>query len=270
MTDSDKQVEPERSQYGRALPIGLVACVAIVGFWEYMSHRSLRPYDDYAIRIESFSGFTWSQESWMVTDITVPSDDPTAPTMLSFAIESREWPPAILRLTHGYNMPECMQIKKYGIEMLGDRRHAGGCQLWQLVSDVQVTSVWTTAMIRSSDLTVTDVDTREMPFPRVISGENANWVPRGVTMQSLRHPVRGLRAFLQNRWNASRSDLATFLKLRRPAMASGEILTVVINMNLPQSAAGTDSAASIEHIIEVNYAFLDRLRAWRAEHPDAW
>lgn len=267
----DGTEDPRTSGKGsRLLPAGLILCVAVVGFWEYMSHRSLRPYAEYRIRIESFAGFQWDRRAWKITDITVASDDPTAPTMLSFAVESREWPPAILRLTHGYNMPECMEIKGYQTQLVGDQRAVGGCQLWQIVSDVQVTSVWTTAMISSSDLSITGLDTREMPFPRVLSGENAKWVPRGITWGSLRHPIRGLKAFLADRWNASRSDLGTFLKLRQPAMASDEILTAVINMNLPAKSDDSTRTAALKHIISVNAAFLEELQIWRTRNPDAW
>lgn len=270
MIDNRAAQDSEVERQGRILPVGLILCVLVVGFWEFMSHRSLRPYAEYRIRIETFAGFQWKERPWRITDITMPSDDPTAPTMLSFAIESREWPPAILRLTHGYNMPECMEIKSYATELIGDQRAVGGCQLWQIVSDVQVTSLWTTAMISSADLSVTDVDTREMPFPRVISGENAKWVPRGITWQGLKTPVKSLKLFLSDRWNSSRSDLATFLKLRRPAMASDEVLTVVINMDLPSGSDGTTRIPELEHVIRVNDAFLGALRAWRAQNPDAW
>ena len=255
------------SRRGSWLPVCLIACVCIVGFWEYMSHRNRTSSGPYQITAKKVAGFDFTSDRWKVTDITIGRDDPEVPTLVSYAVESREWPAAIIRLTLGYNMPECMEIKHYDISMIADHRQQDGCQYWQLLSDSGITSAWTTVMLRAEDFALTGTSTSDMAFPRVISGENANWVPRGLTLASLRHPFRNFRAFMVNRWNASRSDLWTFLKLRRGAMPSDEELTVVINMNLPAVTGPDTMSAASAHLQLINHDFLTALHDWRSANP---
>ncbi|MDA1087051.1 MAG: hypothetical protein O2901_08560 [Verrucomicrobia bacterium] len=266
-SNAESPVAPDERRRGSWLPVCLIACVFVVGFWEFMSHRSLQAGGPSRITGKSLAGFAFDSDRWKVTDITVGSDDPSAPTLVSYAVESREWPPAIIRLTLGYNMPECMEIKHYDITMIADHLQRDGCQYWQLYSDSGATSAWTTVMLRSADFAVTGTSTSDMDFPRVISGDNARWVPQGLTLASLRHPIRNFHAFMINRWNASRSDLATFLKLRRPAMPSDEELTVVINMNLPAVAGPDTMSAATAHLQLINRAFLSALQQWRSVNP---
>ena len=253
----------------KLLPICLLACVLTVAFWEYMSHRSLRAFDPYTLTNEQFKGFDPTGEDWILRAEGSIADDPTAPTILSCLMQGRRWPAFVVRLTHGYNMPDCMRLKKYDVVLVEDRRAQSGCQLWRLVSETGTTSVWATAMIQSANMTITDVGTETMPFPRIVSNEDPKWVPRGITRESLRHPISGLRKFMAAKWNASRCDLATFLKLKRPAIASEEILTVVTNMELPEGVSAIDEKQAMEHIAAANRHILAAVHAWWQKRPEA-
>jgi len=149
--------------------------------------------------------------------------------------------PIIIRLVHGYNMRDCMRLKGYKVDLIADYPTAElrtqnseppaslvRVQTWRLTSiSTGDTSIWLTGMLESGDFRQTTVDVRSMAFPRIIGSEDAGWIPRGLTWASLRHPFRNFRLFLRKEWSNARSDLLTFLKLRRPAWASNEMLTLV-------------------------------------------
>ena len=73
----------------------------------------------------------------------------------------------------------------------------------------------------------TDVDTRDMAFPRVGTPDAPGWNPTGLKWSSFRHPIKNLRQVIRARWNTSRCDWMTFLRLKRPAWVSDEVLTLV-------------------------------------------
>jgi hypothetical protein len=100
-------------------------------------------------------------------------------------------------------------------------------QLWRLTSATQESRVWYTTMLRTADFSATAVDTRDMAFPRIGNPDDPSWAPTGLKWSSFRHPIRNLRDFMRAKWNASRSDIWTFLRLRQPAWASDEMLTMV-------------------------------------------
>jgi hypothetical protein len=191
-----------------------------------------------------------------------------------------------VRLVHGYNMCDCMRIKGYTVELLADTRGSGrngetretalsqqpnnpttqqlppNLQVWRLTSGAGDVSVWATSMLRAGDFRKTAVDVRSMAFPRVGVPDDPGWVPRGFTLKGLRHPIRNLRLYLRAKWNSARCDVATFLRLRQPAWASEDMLTLVGTSHYglqpdELSQAGREVVAAL--------SFLHHeLAAWRA------
>ena len=159
---------------------------------------------------------------------------------------NRPTAPLLVRIVHGYNMVDCMRIKQYKVNLISDLRSSASAlrdsgvtsrppasdlrlpaQIWRLTSSSGKVSIWITTMLRTVDFAPTTVDTRDMAFPRIGTPDNPSWAPTGLKWSSLKHPVRNLRNTLNARWNASRCDLPTFLRLRQPAWASDEMLTLV-------------------------------------------
>ena len=103
-----------------------------------------------------------------------------------------------------------------------------------------------------------------MAFPRVGMVDNPNWAPQGFTLSSLRHPVRNLRMLLRAKWNNARGDLWTFLRLKQPAWASDDMLTLVTaSSGLAPSADETQTMAST---IAIHMHMLNELQAWREKN----
>ena len=66
---------------------------------------------------------------------------------------------------------------------------------------------------------------------------------------------------LRAKWNNARCDPLTFLKLRRPAWASNEILTLVSNSS---GAPGEQDEAQVaEHVLAAHSAMFRQFRSWR-------
>jgi hypothetical protein len=290
-----------RSHWARhAVPALLIACVLVVLFWEVMAHRSARPFAPFDLTAADFAGFEPRLAGWQVRPVPVATNDPVEPNI--FALRAVRAGAAYgVRVVHGYNMPMCMKIKGYtteefGVQGSGFRMGEGGeehsesaagipaegsplnpeprtpnleptpearPQLWRVVSSVGDVSVWVTSMIRAGDFRVTAVDCRSMPFPRATVQEDPGWIPRGLSWSSLRHPVAGLRTYLRSRWNTSRSDLATFLRLRQPAWASEELLTLVVYTLGDPLPPGAERAAAAE-ALALHDGLLLELQRWRA------
>ena len=190
-------------------------------------------------------------------------------------------------------MCDCMRIKGYEVELIEDRRLETGDwrlddrssssgippppfpsptindytnnsffphQLWRLTSSTGDVSIWAITMIRAVDFTATDIDTRDMSFPRVGVPDAQGWAPRGLSLKSLRHPIQNGRKFLRAKWNASRCDLLTFLGLRQPAWASDEVLTLVSSMFV--HGAATEEEIT-RHVLNAHASMADEYRAWR-------
>jgi hypothetical protein len=66
--------------------------------------------------------------------------------------------------------------------------------------------------------------------------------------------------YLRSKWNASRSDLLTFLRLRQPAWASDVMLTLVSEYR-GEPLAGDAESAAVAHVLEVHRLFHALLRA---------
>jgi hypothetical protein len=117
-------------------------------------------------------------------------------------------------------------------------------------------------MLRAGDYEPTVDDVRSMPFPRVATPDDPRWKPEGLTWASLRHPIREIRTRLRARWNSSRTDVLTFLRLRRPAWASEELLTLVSCSLTPLEEPAAEEQW-INDLTELQNGFTRSLQAWQ-------
>jgi hypothetical protein len=256
----------------------LVASALLIAFWQIMAHRSARPWEPFELTAADFEVFQLSVQDWDV-ERKPPGNDPLQPDILVLRLTPRDTSatgaaalPVQVRLMHGYNMCDCMRIKGYTVDLVADARRpevgpdAAGpprYQLWRLTSGGGEISLWATSMLRAGDLAMTGIDTRAMAFPRIGTPDDPRWVPEGLTLRSLRHPVRNLRWFLRAKWNNSRTDLLTFLKLRRPAWGSDEILTLV-STAVPGSELAGQQGPVAHRVLAAHTAVYGELRAWKA------
>lgn len=273
----------------------LIACVLVVGFWEFMSNRSHRPLSPFLVTEEDFSGLEPSSAAFVIRRLPV-NRSPIEPNILAFEVRSGlasdgravrldKAEPLMVRVVHGYNMPDCMRIRGYDAALIRDQFRTdrpganqaspsdvpvprGRIQLWRLTSDLGDRHLWASSMIRASDGVVTDGDTRDMPFPRIGTPDDPNWVPRGLHLSSFRHPIRNFRLFLRSRWNSSRSDLATFLRLKQPVWASDELLTV-ITASYAVVGRPEEEEEIGRQVLLVHAFFLDQLEQWGRTRSDA-
>jgi hypothetical protein len=135
-------------------------------------------------------------------------------------------------------------------------------QVWRLTSGAGDVSVWATGIIRAGDFAGTDMDVRDMPFPRIGTPDDPNWAPHGLTWKSLGHPVDNFRKFLNLKWNNSRRDVLVFLGLKQPPWASDEMLTVVAAW-AGVSLKPEDEAKATDTVLGAFAMMLDALRHWK-------
>lgn len=285
----------------RIVPYVLIVCIIIVVVWEFMANRSKNPFRPFDLTAESLVGFKPSAEGWVFYPVTVNSS-PIEPNIIALRVEkvgdSRV--PVYVRLVHGYNMRDCMRLKGYKVELVEDRSSSSSAkasedkedgrqktdvrsqmsevrdpttdkrqqttacrsQIWRLTSRAGDVSIWVTSMLKAGDFSVVDMDVRSMPFPRVSVPDDPGWVPRGVTLASLRHPIDNFNSFLRSKWNNARCDLATFLRLKTPSWASNEILTVVSCSQGP-SVKNDQEGVVLQAVLSAHYLVLSRLQSWR-------
>lgn len=137
-------------------------------------------------------------------------------------------------------------------------------QIWRVTSGAGDVSIWVTSMLKAGDFSFTDVDVRSMPFPRVGVPDDPGWIPRGLTLASMRHPVQNFRQFLRAKWNNSRCDLMVFLGLKTPAWASNELLTLVSACDLSSGDPGKDELVT-SYVVEGHMLMHSCLSSWRAD-----
>ena len=283
-------------------PALLIACTLIVALWLVMARQSGQPFAPFDLTAKDFAGFEPALPGWSVRSIVVSTNDPAEPNIAAFAVTSGEREDGkdsplgtaaptlrtqnpepltirlLARLVHGYNMPMCMKIKGYTVEKWGNLKPETGnlsqkdssssvpCQVWRVTSSAGETSIWATTMIRAGDFAPTRADICSMAFPRVDVADDPRWIPRGFRWADLLHPVAGLRQWARARWNASRTDLLTFLRLRQPAWASEELLTYVTRSVSPEIEADNE-ADMLREEVAVHTRMLEVLREWRtAQH----
>jgi hypothetical protein len=257
----------------------LIVCVVVVGAWEFLANRSRRPFEPFQINQADFKGFVPAAPDWTFTSLPL-YESKLEPNVLAYVGERKggrpsghgeaaAWRgPIMLRLVHGYNMPDCMRIKYFDVQLLQDTRQGGGAwggrrlQIWRLTSSSGDVSVWVTSMLRVGDFSETDLDTRSMAFPRVGTPDEPGWMPVGYRLSMLRHPVQTIRQVIQAKWNSARCDLATFLRLRQPAWASDDLLTLVATSERTGIRPGEEPSA-IAETVAAHEAMYRQLKQWR-------
>ena len=253
-------------------------CVVIVGFWEVMSNRNRAPAAGFELTSEDLRGLVPRSDRWQIHAFPVKTT-PMEPNIAAFQLRTKEQSrnAFLVRLVHGYNMCDCMRIKGYNVELITDTRRdtaseqsedathvashpaPDNLQIWRLTSAGGDVSIWVTAMLRSGDFSQTSVDVRSMAFPRIGIPDDPSWAPRGITLRSLRHPIRNLRLALRAKWNNSRSDAMTFLGLRQPAWASEDILTLVTTSR-GVAVRPNDEKETIDQALAAHTFMLGELR----------
>lgn len=275
MDDSARPAEPAGRGREAAVAVLLVLCVVLVAFWEIMSNRSQRPFAPFALNAASMAEVPLQAPGWTVTRLPI-AYDPVEPNVLALLVRPTKGnaPAALVRLVHGYNMVDCLRIKGSTVELVADTRETGegapaaalgryppGLQLWRVRTSSDRATLTATAMLRAGDFARTSVDTRSMPFPRVDIPDNPGWFPQGLSWRSLRHPIRNGRLFLRAKWNASRTDVLTFLNLRQPHWASEELLTLV-SSSVDAAVPAEQEVAVAEAVIAAHSCVHALLETW--------
>jgi hypothetical protein len=296
-SDQDTTTDGPPSAHRRDAVIAalLIGCAAVVGFWQIMAHRSRQAFNRFELSAEDFGDFAPASRPWFIARLPIPPD-PLEPNIQAYSFRRRypvtpaESRAVMVRLVHGYNMRDCMRIKGFRVDLVEDFREGGlpverrtwnapaagpapigRVQVWRVASDIGDAEIWITSMLHAWDFSESDMDTRSMAFPRVNVPDSQGWSPQGLTLRSLKRPIHNLRVFLRSRWNASRNDLATFLRLKQPAWASEDILTLVTTAQ-GRLSREEDEAAVVAHALDAHldlYMQLARWRLARTEQPAA-
>jgi hypothetical protein len=246
----------------------LLLCVALTGAWQLMARASRRPFGPFDLTAADFRGFQPALKGWASRMVPVSTNDPVEPNIVALEVQ-RAGRTSLVRLVHGYNMPTCMRIKSYGVALIPEgppdparRALRDPVQVWRLTAPNGEVSIWATTMLRAGDFAALDEDIRSMAFPRIDGPEDPHWIPRGITRETLRHPLASFKAWFRARWNSSRTDWLTFLRLRQPAWASEERLSFVVRSLVPAVTPDTESA-TIREVRAVHRETLGAFQRWR-------
>ena len=283
--------KPSRSQ--RWVAGVLLVCVAVVVFWQVMASRSRSPLRPFELTAEDLRAFDLRSGEWSSRRLPVNST-PTEPNVLAYALERKGVGdgslapfarfPIRIRLLHGYNMCDCMRMKGYRVDLLADTRRELGAapdagsngraaaagvvpeghqaQIWRLTSETGDVGLNISGMLRAGDFAETGIDMRSMAFPRIGVPDEPGWLPQGLRLSSLKHPIRNFGLLLRAKWNNARCDLATFLRLKQPAWASEELMTLLVESQSP-SAVSADEPAALREVTAA-YLYVQReLQSWR-------
>ena len=257
--------EPTKgSKWAQVAPaVVLAACIGVVAFWEVMSHLSQAPGGPLAHTVAEYAGFDPSVAGRSTTRLEASSDHPSVQGIASFVFAAPEARSAVVRLVHGYNMPDCMKLKGYTVEELegGDGRQA-----WRLTSDIDDVSVWVTSIVRADSLLSADVDIRDIAFPRVAAGDDLAWVFKGFSASSMKHPVRNFRKFMNRKWSNARCDVACFLKLKKRPWMSDTVLALV-TASRGASVGAAEEQRVVDEVQSLHSAVHKQLVAWRSTVP---
>lgn len=267
--------------------VGLVLCIVLVVGWLIASKMAARSFEELRLGGDDFEAFTPQSDQWAIRLMHVKAT-PTEPTAIAYVLRATypDCPahaaPLLVRMVHGYNMVDCMRIKHYDVKRLADTRTSPPIltfdlpdlpfsslpvQIWRLTSPMEERSIWATSMLRAADFSATDVDTRDMAFPRVGTPDDPAWAPTGLKWSSFKHPIRNARRAIRSRWNASRCDIWTFLRLRQPAWASNEMLTLVTEYRGPSVAEEQEDAVA-QYVLQAHAFMLNEFqRFWRHRTP---
>lgn len=257
----------------------LLCCVGLVSFWLLAARHASRGFAPLRLGEEDFRGFLPSSEEWDAR-LVYAKKTPTEPTITAYELrpaakaghESMLSAPVLVRIVHGYNMVDCMRIKQYQVDLLREnleelksisREELSNLpyppmQIWKLKNPEDTERVWISSMLHASDFSGSTTDTRSMSFPRVGTPDDPAYAPTGLRWSSFRHPIRNFLRFIRSRWNASRTDLLTFLRLRQPAWASDVLLTMVSEYR-GQDAENRTSEEMMQHVLSAHRAFYQAL-----------
>ncbi len=259
----------------------LLVCVGLVTFWLFAAKQAARGFSPLRLGSEDFAAFTFSDPAWQARVVFVKST-PIEPTITAYelrpvhpagaTVDPGRGAPILVRFVHGYNMVDCMRIKQFDVKLLGDDRahwrdtgrardpgEGPPMQVWRLTEPRGPGRVWVSSMLLASNFSGTTVDTRDMAFPRIGVPDDPAYVPTGLKWSSFRHPIRNLRYFLRARWNASRTDILTFLRLRQPAWASDVMITMVSEYRGHDAPDRTD-AEMMPQVVAAHQAMYRELR----------
>ena len=248
----------------------LIAAVAVVAAWELAARWSRRRWDPFTEASQRIAGYEPAIPGWQI-ETTPAGNDPLMPTFLALhATRPGVSGPILTRLSHGYNMVDCMRIKHYQVQLLDDTRSQTAdrgpqtaapstdrhtpsesaassrnptsdirypLQIWLLTSDIGDESLWITTMLAAEGFTPTNRDTRDMAFPRIGTPDDPDWAPKGLKLSSFKRPIYNLKRLLRAKWNGARCDLLTFLRLRQPSYASRDLYTLVTTATVPPGPA---------------------------------
>ena len=286
-----KKQKDKKSRRELAVALLLIASALLIAGWEVAARLAARPFDELRLKPSDFFGFKPDTTEWRLR-LVHSKTTPTEPTAVAYELRyikpgAQNSAPLLSRIVHGYNMVDCMRIKGYKVERLIDSRQtplffgAGGAtaelkewlngmpvQVWRLTSSTGKVSIWATTMLRINDFAATATDTRDMAFPRIGSPDDPAWQPTGIKISSFRHPVRNARNAIKARWNASRCDAATFLRLRQPAWASTEMLTFVTEYHGSSVTAETEPGV-IGYVLAGHSFMLREFQKFRHNHKPA-
>ena len=263
------------------IPILLVGCTLLVAFWIVASRVHDRPFNPFNLTAADFKGYCPAVGDATVRPLPVTMLDPAEPNIVAYELERTGGGKVVVRLVHGYNMPMCLKIKGYTVELIwknlepepGGRGVYPGfsvqgsglpLEVWRVTASTGDVEVWVTTMIRSDDFSATRESVTSMAFPRVDIPDDPNWVPRGYNSDDLRHPAQAFRRWVRSRWNGARTDVLTFLKLRQPAWASEEILTYV-SRNQSASVTRDQEPEVIRQVVSGHSGMLRDLQMWRRD-----
>lgn len=258
------------------VPAILVVCALLVGAWELMARASRRPFRPFDLTAAEFKGFQPILNGYPSRLLPVSTNDPAEPNIVALDVPGRGGQSTLVRLVHGYNMPTCLRLKSYEVTLVQDvRAGAEGSaesgrgadvrfpmQVWRVKDPAGDVSVWVSSMLRAGDFAALPEDIRAMAFPRIDSPDDPNWIPQGITRESLRHPVAAFKGWSRARWNSSRTDWLTFLRLRQPAWASEERLSFVVRSVAP-AVTPANEASVTRSVVAVHHAALSAFQQWR-------
>jgi hypothetical protein len=241
-------------------------------FWEVMARRSRREFTPFEVTEQRFAGFVPAGSQWRFDRVPIRYQ-PLEPNIMAFQANMVPGAPQALsaggvrlRVVHGYNLVDCMRIKGYAVQLkMEDRsgKNKRPFQVWEMVSSMGERTIWVSTIVKAEDLCAASTDVRHMAFPRVGTPDALGAEVRGLSRESLRHPVQSLRLFLRAQWNASRCDWKTFLRLRKPVWASDELLTVVTLST--EAWSKLDDAVVVRSLLEVHDDLLRSLEAWHVK-----
>lgn len=274
----------------KLMPILLMTCIAIVVVWEVAANRSRRPFSSFTMTSADFAGFLPKVPGWSIEHIAIAADDPSAPNLAAYMVKREDGKgiAVLVRLVHGYNMHDCMRLKGYKVELMADSVESGKweveskaidqplttnyqpptinhqlrIQTWRLISDIGDRSISCSTMLRAVDFGGTMVDVRDMAFPRIAGVIGPEGEIVGLKASSLSHPVQSLVMLCKVKWNNSRCDLLTFLKLRQPAWASTEYLTFLASSRGVRVTPG-DEARVISEVRAAQAVVYAELCRWK-------